>query len=69
MKKVDGLVSGFENNLSEDGPIPDEPNAIKNHMQDIQVRKSSFQNVLLSTIFETFDSCLGPAKVCGCSSG
>ncbi|TNM86147.1 hypothetical protein fugu_008418 [Takifugu bimaculatus] len=41
MKKVDGLVSGFEKNLSEDGPIPDEPNAIKNHMQDIQAQQRS----------------------------
>lgn len=42
IKKVDGLVSGFEKKLSEDGPIPDVPNAIKSHSQDIQVRKSSF---------------------------
>lgn len=69
MKKVDGLVSGFENSLSEDGPIPDEANAIKNHLQDIQVRKSSFQNVVLRPVFDTFDPCAGPAEVCGCSSG
>uniref|UniRef100_A0A4W6F090 Envoplakin a n=1 Tax=Lates calcarifer TaxID=8187 RepID=A0A4W6F090_LATCA len=29
IKKVDGLVSGFERKLSEDGPIPDAPNAIQ----------------------------------------
>uniref|UniRef100_A0A3Q3KS23 SH3 domain-containing protein n=1 Tax=Monopterus albus TaxID=43700 RepID=A0A3Q3KS23_MONAL len=41
IKKVDGLVSGFEKKLSEDGPIPDEPNAIQAHTNDIQVRKSA----------------------------
>ncbi|CAG10776.1 unnamed protein product, partial [Tetraodon nigroviridis] len=41
IKKVDGLVSGFEKNLSEDGPVPDEPNAIKNHIQDIQAQQRS----------------------------
>lgn len=42
IKKVDGLVSGFEKNLSKDGAIPDVPNAIKSHAVDIQVRMSSF---------------------------
>lgn len=41
IKKVDGLVSGFEKSLSEDGPVPDVPNAIKAHTEDIQVRKYS----------------------------
>uniref|UniRef100_A0A665XA62 Desmoplakin SH3 domain-containing protein n=1 Tax=Echeneis naucrates TaxID=173247 RepID=A0A665XA62_ECHNA len=39
LKKVDGLVSGFEKKLSEDGPIPDVPNAIQSRVSDIQ-RKS-----------------------------
>lgn len=37
IKKVDGIVSGFEKDLSSDGPIPDEPNAIQAHTQEIQV--------------------------------
>lgn len=41
IKKVDGLVSGFETSLSHDGAIPDVPNAIKSHGADIQVRRSS----------------------------
>lgn len=44
IKKVDGLVSGFEKKLSEDGPIPDEPNALRTHNQDIQVRTSLFDH-------------------------
>uniref|UniRef100_A0A3Q2PG61 Envoplakin a n=1 Tax=Fundulus heteroclitus TaxID=8078 RepID=A0A3Q2PG61_FUNHE len=38
IQKVDGLVSGFERNLSEDGLIPDIPNAIQITMEDIQQR-------------------------------
>ena len=41
INKVDGLVSGFEKNLSEDGPIPDVSNAIPAHADNIQVRKGS----------------------------
>ncbi|KAF0037588.1 hypothetical protein F2P81_010462 [Scophthalmus maximus] len=41
IKKVDGLVSGFERKLSEDGPIPDEPNAIQSHIEDIQYQRKS----------------------------
>lgn len=41
IKNVDGLVSGFEKKLSEDGPIPDEPNAIRAQSENIQVRKAS----------------------------
>lgn len=37
IQKVDGLVSGMEKNLGQAGPVPDEPNAIKNHIEDIQV--------------------------------
>uniref|UniRef100_A0A8C3B2J8 Envoplakin a n=1 Tax=Cyclopterus lumpus TaxID=8103 RepID=A0A8C3B2J8_CYCLU len=36
IKKVDGLVSGFEKNLSDDGPIPEVPNAIKARIEDIR---------------------------------
>ncbi|XP_070770595.1 envoplakin a [Enoplosus armatus] len=41
IKKVDGLVSGFEKNLSEDSPIPDLPNAIKARGEDIQYQRKS----------------------------
>nr|XP_046265343.1 envoplakin a [Scatophagus argus] len=41
IKKVDGLVSGFEKRLSEDGPIPDVPNAIKARNEDIQYQRKS----------------------------
>ncbi|XP_071383533.1 envoplakin a [Centroberyx affinis] len=36
IKKVDGIVSGFEKKLSEDGAIPDAPNAIPSQAQEIQ---------------------------------
>ncbi|XP_072239613.1 envoplakin a [Leuresthes tenuis] len=36
IKKVDGLVSGFEQNLSEDSQIPDTPTAIQARTEDIQ---------------------------------
>uniref|UniRef100_A0A3B5M8V2 Envoplakin a n=1 Tax=Xiphophorus couchianus TaxID=32473 RepID=A0A3B5M8V2_9TELE len=38
IQKVDGLVSGFERNLSADGPIPDIPNAIQARAEDRQRR-------------------------------
>nr|XP_019939458.1 PREDICTED: envoplakin [Paralichthys olivaceus] len=41
INKVDGLVSGFEKNLSEDGPIPDVPNAIQAHADNIQYQRKS----------------------------
>ncbi|XP_040891629.1 envoplakin a [Toxotes jaculatrix] len=41
IKKVDGLVSGFEKNLSADGPILDVPNAIQAHTNDIQNQRKS----------------------------
>ncbi|XP_071360626.1 envoplakin a [Trachinotus anak] len=41
IKKVDGLVSGFEKKLSEDGPISDAPNAIQTHINDIQSQGKS----------------------------
>ncbi|MEQ2267585.1 hypothetical protein XENORESO_007860, partial [Xenotaenia resolanae] len=43
MKKVDGLVSGFERNLSGDGPIPDIPNAIQARTEDIQRQRRSVE--------------------------
>uniref|UniRef100_A0A3Q3F1P3 Envoplakin a n=1 Tax=Labrus bergylta TaxID=56723 RepID=A0A3Q3F1P3_9LABR len=36
IKKVDGLVSGFEKKLSDDSPIPDVPNALQARTDDIQ---------------------------------
>ncbi|XP_055760532.1 envoplakin-like [Salvelinus fontinalis] len=36
IKKVDGIVSGFEEKLNKDGPIPDVPNAIQARTQEIQ---------------------------------
>ncbi|XP_034425263.1 envoplakin a [Hippoglossus hippoglossus] len=41
INKVDGLVSGFEKNLSEDGPVPDVPNAIPAHADNIQYQRKS----------------------------
>ncbi|XP_034747808.1 envoplakin a [Etheostoma cragini] len=41
IKKVDGLVSGFEKNLSEDGSIPDGPSAIQARTEDIQYQRRS----------------------------
>ncbi|KAM8771445.1 envoplakin a [Acanthopagrus schlegelii] len=41
IKKVDGLVSGFEKKLSEDGPIPEQPNAIKTHADDLQSQRKA----------------------------
>ncbi|XP_018520557.1 LOW QUALITY PROTEIN: envoplakin a [Lates calcarifer] len=41
IKKVDGLVSGFERKLSEDGPIPDAPNAIQARTDDIQYQRKA----------------------------
>ena len=35
------VATKFEKNLSEDGSIPDRPNAIQAHAENIQVRKSS----------------------------
>ena len=43
IKEVDGLVSGFEKNLSNDNPIPDVPNAIQARTDDIHVRKSALK--------------------------
>ncbi|XP_047435288.1 envoplakin a [Mugil cephalus] len=41
INKVDGLVSGFEKNLSEDGPIPDVPNAIQACNDNLQHQKKA----------------------------
>ncbi|XP_049425847.1 envoplakin a [Epinephelus fuscoguttatus] len=41
IKKVDGLVSGFEKNLSDDGPIPDVPNAIQTRADDLQYQRKA----------------------------
>ncbi|XP_074486683.1 envoplakin a [Sebastes fasciatus] len=41
IKKVDGLVSGFEKKLSDDGPIPDVPSAIQARAEDIQYQQKS----------------------------
>uniref|UniRef100_A0A3Q3MXH4 Envoplakin a n=1 Tax=Mastacembelus armatus TaxID=205130 RepID=A0A3Q3MXH4_9TELE len=53
IKKVDGLVSGFEKKLSEDGPIPDDPNAVQARLNNIQVRKSQDDMKKLSQDLET----------------
>ncbi|XP_035985507.1 envoplakin [Fundulus heteroclitus] len=45
IQKVDGLVSGFERNLSEDGLIPDIPNAIQITMEDIQRQQRSVARI------------------------
>ncbi|XP_062402338.1 envoplakin a [Sardina pilchardus] len=36
IKKVDGIVSGLEKELCEDGVIPDKPNAIPTRLQEVQ---------------------------------
>ncbi|XP_017293252.1 envoplakin a [Kryptolebias marmoratus] len=41
INKVDGLVSGFERDLSDDGPIPDLPNALQGRLEEIQLQKKS----------------------------
>ncbi|XP_041640433.1 envoplakin a [Cheilinus undulatus] len=41
IKKVDGLVSGFEKKLSDDAPIPDVPNAIQARADDIQYQRKA----------------------------
>ncbi|XP_024145405.1 envoplakin a [Oryzias melastigma] len=41
IKKVDGLVSGFEEDLSRDGPIPDTPKALQSRAQSIQNQRKS----------------------------
>ncbi|XP_023119453.1 envoplakin a [Amphiprion ocellaris] len=41
IKKVDGLVSGFEKELSEDGPISDTPHAIQARTDDIQNQRKA----------------------------
>lgn len=51
IKKVDGLVSGFEKNLSEDGPITDVPNAIQARADDIKVRTLVKLNHIHATFF------------------
>ncbi|XP_008315291.1 envoplakin a [Cynoglossus semilaevis] len=41
IKKVDGVVSGFEKKLSDDGPTPDLPNAVQSHLDDIQYQRKA----------------------------
>ncbi|KAM7394027.1 hypothetical protein PAMP_020854 [Pampus punctatissimus] len=41
IKKVDGLISGFEKKLSQDGPVLDVPNAIQDRTEDIQSQRKS----------------------------
>ncbi|XP_063052355.1 envoplakin a isoform X2 [Engraulis encrasicolus] len=36
IKKVDGIVSGLEQKLSEDGAVPDAPDAIPTRLQEVQ---------------------------------
>ncbi|KAM6941697.1 envoplakin-like [Lycodopsis pacificus] len=41
IKQVDGLVSGFEKNLSDDGPISEVPSAIQARTEDIRYQRKS----------------------------
>uniref|UniRef100_A0A3P9L8L1 Envoplakin n=1 Tax=Oryzias latipes TaxID=8090 RepID=A0A3P9L8L1_ORYLA len=41
IKKVDGLVSGFEEDLSRDGPIPDTPKALQTQAERIHNQRKS----------------------------
>ncbi|KAM4751055.1 envoplakin-like [Anableps anableps] len=45
IQKVDGLVSGLERNLVEDNRIPDIPNAIQIHTEDIQRQRQSVARI------------------------
>ncbi|XP_006635532.2 envoplakin a [Lepisosteus oculatus] len=36
IKKVDGIIAGFESRLAKDTGVPDTPNAIQTHTQDLQ---------------------------------
>uniref|UniRef100_A0A3P8XQV6 Envoplakin a n=1 Tax=Esox lucius TaxID=8010 RepID=A0A3P8XQV6_ESOLU len=53
IKNVDGIVSGFEKKLSEDAPIPDEPNAIQTRTQYIQALVSLDEVKKLAKNLET----------------
>lgn len=37
IRKVDGIVSGFEKQMSRDGPVLDFPNALQNRIHELQV--------------------------------
>lgn len=37
MKRVDGIISGFEEQLAKDGTILDKPNALPSRKQQLQV--------------------------------
>lgn len=37
IQKVDGIVSGFEEQLAKDGAILDQPNALSSRSQQLQV--------------------------------
>ncbi|XP_043971387.1 envoplakin-like isoform X2 [Gambusia affinis] len=45
IQKVDDLVYGLERNLSEDSQIPDIPNAIQTHTEDIQRQQQSVAGI------------------------
>lgn len=38
IKKVDNIVSGFEDQLAKDGTILDQPNALSSRNQQLQVQ-------------------------------
>ena len=40
IKKVDTMISGFEQQLVKNDVIPDEPNAIQTSTQQLQVRQT-----------------------------
>lgn len=42
IKKVDGIVSGFEEKLSADGTVLDAPYAVQVKTEEIQVRNFNF---------------------------
>lgn len=39
IRKVDGIVSGYEKQLSKDGPVSDFPSALQNRIHELQVSK------------------------------
>lgn len=62
MQSVDGIISGFEEQLAKDGAILDVPKALQNHNPQLQVLYLTMQPK--SKIFNSFmiDSCEGTER-------
>uniref|UniRef100_A0A3Q3WJ91 Uncharacterized protein n=1 Tax=Mola mola TaxID=94237 RepID=A0A3Q3WJ91_MOLML len=67
MQSVDGIISGFEEQLAKDGAILDVPKALQNHNQQLQILQkdvTSKKNELnkLSTDFDMAEQACGPLQ-------